>query len=199
MLVHCDFLTEEEELNLVSAIDGTPWVDSQSGRRKQDFGPKVNFKRKKVKSDAFHGFPSYCGYILERLRLVSILSTFRPVEMCNLEYEPSKGAAIDPHFDDSWLWGERLITLNLLSETRYTMTRPGTDTQILIALPRRSLIVLFSDARYEWMHSIARDDITSRRIGITIRELTAEFLEGGGSCQVGQQLLQKAVVTPTSC
>lgn len=30
-----EFLTTEEELELVSLIDETPWVDSQSGRRKQ--------------------------------------------------------------------------------------------------------------------------------------------------------------------
>ena len=30
-----DFITEEEESRLASTIDGTPWTNSQSGRRKQ--------------------------------------------------------------------------------------------------------------------------------------------------------------------
>lgn len=76
MVVH-DFLTETEEDNIMEMIDGVDWVLSQSGRRKQvsvsffhilfsmsytltsivlqDYGPKVNFKHKKVKTETFVG------------------------------------------------------------------------------------------------------------------------------------------------
>lgn len=130
------------------------------------------------------------------MRTIDVLSGFKPVEMCNLEYEPSKGAAIDPHYDDFWLWGERLVTINLLSTTFYTLSQPDSTQRIIVPLPSRSLIVLHADSRYKWMHSIAREHIYNRRIGITIRELTPEFLEGGASASIGQQLLSKAVVMP---
>ena len=69
-----DFISQDEESRLVSTIDETPWMVSQSGRRKQvgescfaliiirvihdslqDYGPKPNFKRQKVKIGAFTG------------------------------------------------------------------------------------------------------------------------------------------------
>lgn len=54
-----NFIDEYEESNLVKTIDDRPWVLSQSGRRKQDYGPKVNFKQQKVKTDHYVGMPSY--------------------------------------------------------------------------------------------------------------------------------------------
>ena len=189
VLVVPDFVSVEEETRLIDNIDSIPWVESQSGRRKHDFGPKVNFKRKKIKLNSFKGFPEYSRFLLERLASVDRLSDFLPVEMCNLDYQPSKGAAIDPHFDDFWLWGERLVTLNLLSETCYTLTQSYSSDEIIIHLPIRSLVVLYGDARYKWMHSIARQHIQTRRIGITIRELTPLFLEGGELEATGKELL----------
>uniref|UniRef100_A0A1I7X6I6 Phage protein n=1 Tax=Heterorhabditis bacteriophora TaxID=37862 RepID=A0A1I7X6I6_HETBA len=44
-----DFLSGSEENYLMDMIDQVNWVQSQSGRRKQDYGPKVNFKQKKLK------------------------------------------------------------------------------------------------------------------------------------------------------
>lgn len=49
------FLSADEEKQLMEMIDGVEWAQSQSGRRKQDYGPKVNFKHKKVKTDTFVG------------------------------------------------------------------------------------------------------------------------------------------------
>lgn len=38
------FLSPEEGAQLISDLDALPWAISQSGRRKQNFGPKTNFK-----------------------------------------------------------------------------------------------------------------------------------------------------------
>ncbi|KAJ3650728.1 hypothetical protein Zmor_016810 [Zophobas morio] len=42
--IQLDFLTTHEEEELMTGIDGLPWDLSQSGRRKQNFGPKCNFQ-----------------------------------------------------------------------------------------------------------------------------------------------------------
>ena len=188
---------------------------------------------------------------------VTSLNDFRCVELCNLCYEPDRGAAIDPHKDDEWLWGERLVTLNLLSDTAYCMLHESaatdtseqqqvqktvssneqssplpcfsspiscidiqassfssktdlksfssvkspiitvsesqlSDVMIRIPLPRRSLVIIAGDARYTWLHSIRSEDIQSRRIGITFRELSSEFMEGGSRANEGQSLLATA-------
>ena len=61
-----------------------------------------------------------------------------------------------------------------------------------IELPARSLIVLYGAARHRWLHAIRSQHVTRRRIGVTLRELSAEFRHGGASAHVGAELLQKA-------
>lgn len=152
--------------------------------------------------------------------LYPILEDFRPVEQCNLDYCPERGSAIDPHLDDTWLWGERLVSLNLLSSTVLSMSReaPGSlllclapsgfpealvegvmapsrsvlcqEVEVAIPLPRRSLFVLSGAARHQWKHAIHRRHIEARRVCATFRELSAEFCPGGKQQELGQELLQ---------
>ncbi|XP_062816458.1 alpha-ketoglutarate-dependent dioxygenase alkB homolog 4 [Anolis carolinensis] len=129
-----DFVTAEEERHMVTLMDQSPWKPSQSGRRKQDYGPKVNFKKQKLKAGCFTGLPSGSREIVERMQTFSVLKGFSPVEQCNLDYGPERGSAIDPHWDDSWLWGERLVTLNLLSATVLSMTCDSDDPLPLLFL-----------------------------------------------------------------
>ena len=44
-----DVVTEEHEREIVETLELWEWQASQSGRWKQDFGPKANFKKKQVK------------------------------------------------------------------------------------------------------------------------------------------------------
>ncbi|XP_029468481.1 alpha-ketoglutarate-dependent dioxygenase alkB homolog 4 isoform X2 [Rhinatrema bivittatum] len=89
---------------------------------RQDYGPKVNFKKRKLKMGDFSGLPSFSQDLVSRMQQLTALTGFQPVEQCNLDYNMERGSAIDPHFDDCWLWGERLVTLNLLSDTMLTMS-----------------------------------------------------------------------------
>ncbi|RWS03985.1 alpha-ketoglutarate-dependent dioxygenase alkB 4-like protein [Dinothrombium tinctorium] len=206
VFVASDVISEEEENEIVQQIDSSPssqWVLSQSGRRKQDFGPKVNFKKKICKIGSFSGIPRYAQSLMKKIReeYSSVMRDFEPVELCNLEYVPERGSSIDPHLDDTWIWGERLVTLNLLSETSLTLTpvEEAIDssrvsiTEIVVVMPARSLLVLSSDARYRWFHAIKREHITARRIAMTWRELPPNFLPDGEEYEsLGKQLLELA-------
>ncbi|KAM9321520.1 alpha-ketoglutarate-dependent dioxygenase alkB homolog 4 [Gastrophryne carolinensis] len=130
-----DFVTEDEEREMVLAMDQDEWRLSQSGRRKQDFGPKVNFKKQKIKVGGFTGLPSFSRGLWERMQHHSSLQGFLPVEQCNLDYNSERGSAIDPHYDDSWLWGERLVSLNLLSDTVLTMSSASASPLQLMSSP----------------------------------------------------------------
>ena len=175
----------------------------------QDYGPKVNFKRRKLKLGVFCGLPSFVQPFVTRMReQVDILADFTPVELCNLDYHPERGAHIEAHRDDSWLWGERLVTLNLLSPVLLTFTSPSSPTSHLpqaihsfphssasrvhIPLPPRSLVMVQGPARHLWLHSIQRRHVISRRVGITLRELSNEFTEGGNSEETGLHVLEIA-------
>lgn len=68
------------------------------------------------------------------MRKYPILESFSPVEQCNLDYDPERGSAIDPHWDDWWLWGERLVSLNLLSDTVLSMSCDSEDSLHLFPL-----------------------------------------------------------------
>ena len=90
-----NFITEQEEMFLLKEMNKNKWVDSQSGRYKQDYGPKVNFKKKKLKLERFTGLPFYSQVLTERLKTIddaTIKSAeFHPVELCNLKYESERG------------------------------------------------------------------------------------------------------------
>ncbi|EPY83932.1 alpha-ketoglutarate-dependent dioxygenase ABH4-like protein [Camelus ferus] len=215
-----DFVTQEEEAEMVQLMDCEPWKLSQSGRRKQDYGPKVNFRKQKLKTAGFQGLPSFSREVVRRMGLYPVLEDFWPVEQCNLDYCPERGSAIDPHLDDAWLWGERLVSLNLLSSTVLSMSReaPGSlllclapsgfpealvegvmapsrsvlcqEVEVAVPLPRRSLLVLTGAARHQWKHAIHRRHIEARRVSATFRELSAEFGPGGRQQELGRELLQ---------
>ncbi|XP_033924662.1 alpha-ketoglutarate-dependent dioxygenase alkB homolog 4 [Melopsittacus undulatus] len=127
-----EFISEDEESEMVELMDRDDWKLSQSGRKKQDYGPKVNFKKQRLKAGSFTGLPSFSKKIVAQMEACSVLGGFLPVEQCNLDYMPERGSAIDPHFDDWWLWGERLVSLNLLSETVLSMSCDSEDSIPLI-------------------------------------------------------------------
>lgn len=122
IFIEMDWLSEEEEKQLIVGMDEMPWDVSQSGRRKQNFGPKCNFKKKKMKLGDFNGFPLFSKFVQDKFRDVPLLKGYFTIEQCSLEYEASKGASIDRHIDDCWVWGERIVTVNLLSDSVLTMT-----------------------------------------------------------------------------
>ena len=119
--LHSDFISVEEEHQLIGDLDQMTWDVSQSGRRKQNFGPKANFKRRKVKLGSFEGFPATTKFIQDRFKSVPSLEDYKTVEQCSIEYRPETGARIDPHIDDCWIWGERIVQLNLLSDSVLTL------------------------------------------------------------------------------
>lgn len=120
--IKLDFISADEEEELVKNIDEVPWDVSQSGRRKQNYGPKTNFKKQKIVLGKFEGFPLFSKFLQDRFRSIDLLEGYEVIEQCSLEYDPSKGASIDPHIDDCWVWGERIVTVNCLSDSALTMT-----------------------------------------------------------------------------
>lgn len=226
-----DFLSLEEESELIKGIDEMPWDLSQSGRRKQNFGPKCNFKKNKLRLGDFQGFPKFSQFVQEKFRVIPILEDFYTIEQCSLEYDPQRGASIDPHIDDCWVWGERVVTVNLLSDSVLTLTynrkinyynlhliekypkvldENGTRSLngncykvklyednkfypvVRVVMPRRSLLVMYNSARYDWEHQILREDIRERRVCLAYREFTPIYLPGGEKYKEGEKILEKA-------
>ncbi|KAF4525016.1 hypothetical protein B566_EDAN012123 [Ephemera danica] len=209
VLVMENFLTDEEAEHLMSGLNALPWDQSQSGRRKQwsilfknNFGPKCNFKKKRLVLGNFNGFPKFTQLVQKKFASVLLLHNFKTIEQCTLEYNPERGASIDPHIDDCWVWGERIVTVNVIGDSVLTMTPlkekdrsrynlhlapqqfqqfpiETQDHVVRIPMPAKSLIVLYDQARYHWEHSVLRDDITELRVCLAYREFTTPYLENG--------------------
>lgn len=77
----------------------------------------------KLSLGLFEGFPKFSKFLQDRFETVPLLKDFQTIEQCSLEYDPSKGASIDPHIDDCWVWGERVVTVNCLSDSILTLAR----------------------------------------------------------------------------
>lgn len=77
----------------------------------------------KLSCGQFNGFPVYSKFVQEKFTKIPILKDYQTIEQCSLEYDPNKGASIDPHIDDCWIWGERVVTVNCLSDSVLTLSR----------------------------------------------------------------------------
>jgi hypothetical protein len=83
-----EIICADIEATLLAYFDGKDWKPSQSGRRKQDFGPSVNFKRQKVKIANFEGLPRILRPIVDLIVMhVECLEGFVPVECGVIECE----------------------------------------------------------------------------------------------------------------
>lgn len=231
IFLQLDFISPNEESNVVENIDELPWNLSQSGRRKQNFGPKCNFKKKKIRSSGFNGFPKTTKFLQERFESVHIMKGFQTIEQCFLEYVPERGSSIDPHVDDCWIWGERIVTVNLLSDSVLTMTynnkvdrynldcvqsypailldngefntnnhsyhlkdiNSDVSPVVRIPMPRRSLLIMYNSARYDWQHEVLRSDIKERRVCIAYREFTPPYLSTGKEYNSVHEIHQNAL------
>ncbi|XP_055639832.1 alpha-ketoglutarate-dependent dioxygenase alkB homolog 4 [Toxorhynchites rutilus septentrionalis] len=223
--IDLNFLSEQEERKLMQGIDEMKWDISQSGRRKQNFGPKTNFKKTKIRVGDFGGFPKFSEFVQDKFKQVPLMEGFQTIEQCSLEYTPERGASIDPHIDDCWVWGERIVTVNLLSDSVLTMSKyqcddgkkrynldfvdkyrdklimnlPEEPTMdkfddriVRIPMPRRSLLIIYGSPRYQWEHSVLREDITERRVCLAYREFTPLYLKDGSDYEKGEEILRLA-------
>eukprot|EP00760_Papus_ankaliazontas_P011341 PhM_4_TR14723/c0_g1_i1/m.78805/K10766/ALKBH4; alkylated DNA repair protein alkB homolog 4 len=172
LLLLKDALTEEEEALIVKEYDSRPWSLSQSGRRKQDYGPKVNFKSKKAKwDDQCLTIPDFMQPFLRRaVDRIPVLEGFHAAELIALEYTQERGAHFDPHWDDMWAWGPRILGISLLGDVKIVFTK-GEDAAVEVCVPRRSFFVMSGESRYVWQHGIPASGVPERRLSMTVREL----------------------------
>ena len=111
---------------------------------------------------------------------------FQPIELNILEYVEERGAHIAPHFDDFWIWGERIVGINMLQDTTLTYYKTIThflgaeeeedvSIEIEIPVPRFAMYIISRQARFDWLHGIKPEHIKGRRIVCTVREIGEEY------------------------
>ncbi len=190
-----DFVSEGEAAELLRKIAARAFVPSQSGKRKQHFGPKMNFTRRKMNATEFRGIPAYAHALEARLReqpqdagLRAALEHYQTTDVFVLRYHARDQSNLDFHTDDLYAYGEVILDLSLESDSVLTFHQPSSGACVRAAIPPRSLAVLFGAARYEWEHAILAGDVCVRRTSITLRTLGDEPRR----TEAGRRVLEEA-------
>ena len=118
--------------------------------------------------------------------LMRAMTAYRTTDVFVLRYREQDRSNLDFHIDDTFAYGEAILALSLESDSVMTFLRerpglrarpgevPGWDC-VRVALPARSLSILYGPARFEWQHAILAYDIRGRRTSVTLRTLSAEL------------------------
>jgi alkylated DNA repair dioxygenase AlkB len=173
-----DFISERQELTLISQIDDMTW-DTRLKRRVQHYGHRYDYRARQIDKESFLGpLPNWLGDLSGRLCEAGIFSA-PPDQVIVNEYQPGQGIA--PHIDCVPCFTEVIASLSLAAGCimEFTELASGSEKKFIYLRPR-SLIALTKDARYRWRHAIAprKSDLVdgvrlsrSRRLSLTFRKV----------------------------
>lgn len=172
-----DFVSEQEQKDLIQIIDSLPW-DKSLTRRVQQYGYKYDYTKKTIDSSLYLGaLPEWLSPYIQRL-LDQKLFIESPDQVIINEYLPGQG--ISRHLDCVPCFGDTIASISLSSPCMMEFEQVGLGKKGSMMLGPMSLLVLSEEARYQWMHSIpARktdkfgDEVIERgrRISLTFRNV----------------------------
>ena len=170
-----DFLTEDEETNLVREIDGSDW-SSELKRRVQHHGWRYDYKAREIDRSMHLGpLPLWADELARRLVDGGFVRQ-RPDQVIVNEYECAQG--ISPHVD-SPSFADGIATISLLESWEMVFRETGSRRMVRQVLERRSVAIMEGDARYRWTHEIPQRKTEpgrvrrGRRISLTFRKVLA--------------------------
>jgi alkylated DNA repair dioxygenase AlkB len=170
-----EFITEDEERELLSVIDQQPWLTDLQ-RRVQHYGYRYDYTARQVTADLYlAALPDWLQPLATRLHCEGLFAT-PPDQVIVNEYQPGQGIA--PHVDCIPCFGDTIASLSLGSGCLMDFTHSNTAQKTSLYLLPRSLSLLQGDARYHWQHGIAKrkSDVVDglkvqrgRRVSLTFR------------------------------
>ena len=164
--LHHEFISPEEEANLLAYIDSQPW-DATVKRRTQHYGRAFDYQSKSVSlADAPPPLPHCIAHVVERLLAAEpngLPSTWTAAEVLDAaqvtinEYAP--GIGIAAHVDTHSAFTDGIVSLTLAAGITFRMQRKANSCAAVqdhaLWLPPRSLLVMAGASRYAWRHSIS--------------------------------------------
>lgn len=145
-----DWITPDEEVELISIIDQQPW-NTDLKRRVQHYGYAYDYKARNVTRDLYLGaLPDWLQPLVQKLASDGLFQAV-PDQVIINEYLAGQG--ISPHIDCIPCFGKTIASLSLCSPCVMDFYK-DTEKHSLM-LERRSLLVLSHSTRYEWQHGIA--------------------------------------------
>ncbi|KAK7158131.1 hypothetical protein R3I93_009358 [Phoxinus phoxinus] len=174
LLVLEDFVSPEEEVQLLHAVDWTPHTDDVTvqkalkHRRVKHYGYEFRYDNNNVDKDKPlpDGLPAECDALLQRCLADGHISVL-PDQLTVNQYQSGQG--IPPHVDTHSPFEDTILSLSLGAKTVMDFKHPD-GRSVAVVLPERSLIVMKGESRYLWTHGI-----TPRKFDVV------PVLEAGGS------------------
>ena len=170
-----DFLTENEEDELVAVIDRCDWR-SDIKRRVQHYGWRYDYKARKVDPSMYLGpLPDWAGKLARSLTTRGLVRQL-PDQVIVNEYIAAQG--IRPHAD-SPSFADGIATISLLESWEMVFREKNAKRKVSQVLERRSVAIMNGDARYRWTHEIPNRKTEpgrvkrGRRISLTFRRVIA--------------------------
>lgn len=196
-----DFVTAEEEQEMLSAVDNRPWK-SLAKRRVQHYGYEFCYDTRNINTNCCLGkLPSFVRPILDRISSCPDLHDAANIVLDQLtvnEYPP--GVGLSPHIDTHSAFRGHIFSLSLAGPCIMELRRYSdgewastTDSKVehsdsssnfirkAIFLPPRSMLLLSGEGRYAWHHYIPHHKVdtvkdnmirrASRRVSFTLRKV----------------------------
>jgi len=180
-----NYITQAEESNLITLIDGQPW-DHTLHRRTQQYGfiydYNAVYEKDATESRLSIGkpIPIWIDKLCTRLNKDGHCP-WKPDQVIINEYNPGQG--ITPHIDHIISFKEVVVSLSLDSGVYMEFSHPKTKKVVPVYLQPRSIVILTGDARSTWRHGIqatvtdlvkGKTVLRRRRVSITFRKASEE-------------------------
>jgi alkylated DNA repair dioxygenase AlkB len=176
--LYFDFITSEEEKELLKNIDTNNWLTDLK-RRVQHYGYKYDYKARRIDNSFFIGaIPDWMQFLGRKLNEKRIIA-FTPDQAIVNEYMEDQGIA--PHIDCEPCFGDTIISISLGASCVFNFERePNSKDKVPLFLEPKTLVVMTGESRFNWYHGIPNrksDEFNGsklkrgRRVSITFRKV----------------------------
>ncbi len=178
-----NFISVASEQELLDGVDQSEWLPDLK-RRVQQYGYKYDYKSRSIDHTMFLGqLPVWSTEITKRLVDEGYFE-ISPDQLIVNEYQSGQG--ISAHVDCEPCFQDTIGSVTIGSGCYMELKSLETCERRSVYLQPRSLIILSSEARYQWTHAIAKrtfDDVDgvriprSRRVSLTFRNVVIDESE----------------------
>ncbi|KAL5285706.1 ALKBH8.2 family protein [Megaselia abdita] len=161
-----DFVDGEEEILLLKSVEFSENEENQTLKHRsvKHFGYEFMYGTNNVdpENPLDKKIPKECDFLWKRLKEKSLPMEWEfPDQMTVNEYLPGQG--IPPHVDTHSAFLDPIVSLSLQSDIVMEFRKGNMKAEILV--PKRSLLLMTGEARYDWTHGI-----TPRHMDVILTE-----------------------------